>query len=212
MMKRMVSTGRYVQTLIIAVSIFVLGFFLGFYISEMRMESMLSRYEDLRLKITGAILQGSVLEGELCKYDVLGITGKEKVELGKEVQEMEDTRGKTDEEVLRLREDYSLLSLNQLLLVEKWNKECSKNISVIIFFYSNTKNVTDSDNQGFVLDYIYAKYPDKISTYVFDVDIENPAIDVLMKKYNISVVPTLVINENVYAGFQTREKVESLIQ
>jgi hypothetical protein len=212
MLKRMLSTGRYLQTLIIAVSILMLGFFLGFYTSEIKMQSMLSRYDDIRLKITGAMLQGSILEGELCNYDVLSMTGKEKVNLGREVQAMEDMRGKTDEQVRRLREDYSLLSLNQLLLVEKWNKECNRNISVIIFFYSNTKNATESEEQGFVLDYIYEKYPDKISTYVFDIDIDNPAVSVLMKKYNVSVIPTLVINEKVYVGFQPREKVERLIQ
>jgi hypothetical protein len=166
----------------------------------------------LRLKITGAILQANILEGELCKYDVLGITGQEKVDLGRQVEEMESVRGKEDKEVLRLKEEYALLSLNQLLLVEKWKSECNKNISVIIFFYSNVENATESEEQGIVLDSIYGKYPDKISTYVFDIKTDNPAVNVLKKKYEVNTVPTLIINEKVYPGFQSMEKIESLIK
>jgi hypothetical protein len=211
MLKRKLSMVRYIQTLIITLSIFALGVFLGFYISEIRIREMLSSYEYLRLKITGAILQANILEGELCKYDVLGITGKEKVELGRQVEEVENIRGKADKEVLRLKEDYSLLSINQLLLLKKWKNECNKNVSIILFFYSNINNATKSEEQGLVLNYIYAKYPNRVSTYAFDVDIDNPAVNVLKKKYDIRIVPTLVINEKVYPDFQSREKIEGLI-
>lgn len=211
MWKRSLNIGRHLQSLIVTLSIFALGVFLGFYISEMRIKEMLTTYESLTLKINGAILQTRVLEGELCSYDVLSIAGKEKVELGNQITELEGLRGKTDEEVLRLKEDYSLLSINQLLLLEKWKEECKKNISVIIFFYSNIENATTSEEQGFVLDNIYEKYPNKVVIYAFDVNINNPAVNVLKKKYNIKIVPTLVIDEIVYSGFQSKEKIESLI-
>jgi len=211
MWKRNLNTGRHLQSLIVTLSIFALGIFLGFYISEMRIKGMLTTYESLTLKINGAILQTRVLEGELCNYDVLSIAGKEKVELGNQITELEGLRGKTDEEVLRLKENYSLLSINQLLLLEEWTKECNKNISVIIFFYSNTENATTSEEQGFVLDNIYEKYPNKIVIYAFDINIDNPAVNILIKKYDIRTAPTLVINEKVYLGFQSREKIESLI-
>ena len=211
MLKRKLNKGRYIQALLITVSIFALGVFIGFYISEIRIREMLSSYDYLRLKITGAILQANILEGELCKYDVLGITGKEKVELGRQIEEMESIRGKADKEILRLKEDYSLLSINQLLLLEKWKNECNKNVSIILFFYSNINNATKSEEQGFVFDYIYSKYPDRVSIYAFDFDIDNPAVNVLKKKYDIRIVPTVVINEKVYPDFQSREKIEGLI-
>lgn len=212
MPKKNFSTGRYVEAFIISISIFALGVFLGYYISDIKIKEMLSSSESLKLKIDGAILEEKILEDGICKYDVLGITGNEKVELGREITNLEALRGKTDIDVLRLKEEYSILSINQLLLVERWKDECNKNISIIIFFYSNTKNATESENQGFVLDYIYDKYANNVSTYAYDSDIENPAISVLERKYGMNEIPTLVINEKVYPGFQSKEKIESLIK
>jgi hypothetical protein len=211
MQKRNFSTGRYIEAFIVTLSIFALGVFLGYYISEIRIKEMFLEYEELRLKISGAMLETKILEDELCKYDVLGITGNEKVELGREVERLETLRGKTDKDVLRLKEEYELLSINQMLLVGKWKEECNKNISIIIFFYSNLQNVTESENQGFVLDYVYEKHPNKVSIYAYDMDIENPAITTLKRKYGIVVVPTLVINGEVCPGFQSKERIESLI-
>ena len=211
MLERKLSKGRYVQTLVITISIFMLGVFIGFFISEKMISKMLSSYDEIRLKVAGATLETSILEGELCRYDILGVTGKERFDLGKQVEEMENVRGKTDEQVLRLKEEYTMLSVNHLLLVEKWKKECNRNVSIIIFFYSNKENFTESENQGFVLDYIYTKYPNKISTYAFDVDIDNPVINAMKRKYDVNVIPTVIINDRVYLGFQSKEKIESLI-
>ena len=211
MLKRKLSIGRYIEAFIVTLSIFALGVFLGYYISEIRIKEMFLEYEDLRLKISGAMLETKILEGELCKYDVLDITGKEKVELGREVERLETLRGKTDKDVLRLKEEYSLLSINQMFLVEKWKEECNKSISIIIFFYSNLQNVTESENQGFVLDYVYEKHPNKVSIYAYDVDMENPAITTLKRKYGIVVAPMLVINGGISPGFQSRERIEGLI-
>jgi len=211
MLKRKLSMGRYVQTLVITISVFMLGIFIGFFISEIRINEMLSSYNEIRLKVVGATLETNILEGELCRYDILGVTGKERFDLGRQVEEMERIRGKTDEQVLRLKEEYSMLSVNHLLLMEKWKKECNRNVSIIIFFYSNKENFTESENQGFVLDYIYTKYPNKISTYAFDVDIDNPVINAMKRKYDVNVIPTIVINDRVYSGFQSKGKIESLI-
>lgn len=212
MQKKIFSTERYIEAFLISVSVFALGIFLGYYLFEISTKETLSRYDELKLKISGAMLQSEILKGEICKYDVLEITGNEKVELGREVTALETLRGKTDKDVMRLKEEYSLLSLNQLLLVERWKNECNKNISIIIFFYSNTRNITESEEQGFILDYIYNNYADRVSTYSYDFDIENPAIATLKIKYGINTVPTLVINENVYPGFQSKENIESLIK
>lgn len=199
------------EALIITLSIFLLGIFLGYYISDFRIKEMFSTYDEIKNKISGAILQAKILEGEICNYDVLKEMGKEKLELGREVAMLENLRGKNDVYVLRLKEEYELLLINHLLLIQTWKEKCGKNVTIIIFFYSNRENVTESENQGFVLDHIYEKYPEKVTIYAFDFDIENPAIAALKKKYGITFVPTLVINEKVYPGFQDMEKIKKLI-
>ncbi len=211
MLKRSLDKARHLQSFIVTLSIFLAGFFIGYYISEIRMREMVSSYDIIATKIDGILLQTKILEEDLCGYNILEMN-REKVEIGKQVEEIEAIRGKRDKEVLRLVEKYSLFSINHLLLVEKWKRECKGNVSILIFFYSNLENTTESEKQGYVLNNIYLKHPEKIVIYAFDVDIDNPAINALKRKYNITSAPTLVINGKVYPGFQSKEKIEGLIK
>lgn len=210
--KRKISVTRYIAAFSITTFVFLFGIFIGYFIAESKTKGLLYSYEELWLDLTGAILQTRILEAKMCDYDIREITSRKKIELGREIEYLEKTVGKTDRNVLRLKEEYHLLSLNQFLLLEQWIKNCNKSLSTILYFYSNTKNAELCEQQGYVLDYIYAKYPANVSVYVFDVDIENPALEALKSMYGISVVPTLVVDGKIYPGFQSKDKVEGLIK
>ncbi|HHE36307.1 MAG TPA: hypothetical protein ENL16_00650, partial [Candidatus Woesearchaeota archaeon] len=43
-------------------------------------------------------------------------------------------------------------------------------------------------------------------------NMHNPALDTIKKEFNIQEAPTIVINEEVYAGYQSREALEEAIK
>ena len=110
-----------------------------------------------------------------------------------------------------LKQDYSLLSIRQWLLLKQVKEKCSKNINIILFFYSNKDNSTESESQGYVLDYLYEKYPDNLVIYAFDFDEDNPALNTIKSIYEIKIAPSVVVNEKRLSGLQSKEKIERLL-
>jgi len=65
--------------------------------------------------------------------------------------------------------------------------------------------------QGFILDSIYLKYPEKVVIYALDYDLDCKAIDTLENVYHITQVPSLVINDKTYLGFVPKNEIENII-
>lgn len=209
---RKINISKYVAAFSVTILILIIGIILGQAISNEKYNSVSDLLDSTKTYIMSLDLQSKLLSGSsLCGADVFSLT-REKTYSGQQLTYLENVLGKTNPEVLKAKENYLLISLNQYILVSKWVSICNKNITVILFFYSNKVNGIDSQNQGYVLDYIFAKYPQSVVTYAFDVDIDNPALNALKQINNIHVVPTLVINGTNYEGFQSKDKIESLLK
>ncbi|MEM5793163.1 MAG: hypothetical protein QXY45_02280 [Candidatus Aenigmatarchaeota archaeon] len=155
-------------------------------------------------------LQSEIAKENICKVDVFELT-EDKSELGKQLDILERTLGKDNEIVRELKKDYTLVSIRQWLLLKKFKQECNNKINIILFFYSNEVNSSDSESQGYVLDYIYRKYPEKVVIYAFEIEEDNPALNTIKHIYNVKSAPTIVVNERIFFGFQSQEKIESLL-
>ncbi len=210
-MKKRISISKYVAAFSISLLIIVLGIILGQTIANEKFNEISSELERTKSYILGLDLQSKLLTDEnLCKVDVFDLT-KDKVYAGRQVSYLENVLGKNDKNVLQIKENYLLLSLDQYLLVKKVSEICDKKINIIIFFYSNNYNYTESENQGHVLDYIYDKYPESTVVYAFDVDIDNPALNVFKTLNDVQIVPTVIINDIKYEDFRSRKNIESLL-
>jgi hypothetical protein len=207
---RKISWSKYTLVLLTASLIFIIGVLLSEKISSKNSEEILKTQQELKNYILNSNLQSEIVAEYICKVDVFEIT-KEKVELGKKIEVLEKNLGKENEIVKNLKSDYSLLSIRQWLLIKKVKEKCNKNVDIIIFFYSNKVNVSESESQGFVLDYLYQKHPNSIVTYAFDIDKNNPALNTIKEIYGIKETPSIVVNEKLFAGLQSKEKIESLL-
>lgn len=209
-MKRKLSKHRYFLTWVLVTLVFLIGLFLGQWIAEWKMEEFAQEEKEFRNYLFGLELLPEILAESLCEADVFALTEK-KVEMGRLLTELEARLGKDNPDVISLKKDYTLLSLKQWLLVKRIKEECGKNLTIILFFYSNKQNASLSEAQGYVLDYLYLKYPNTLVTYALDTDLDLPVLDVVKEVYGIRQVPSLVINEVTYPGFQPKQKLESLL-
>src|SRR3989344_2588430 len=67
----------------------------------------------------------------------------------------------------------------------------------------------DCEMQGYLLGYIKQKY-DNVFIYSFDINIDNNALELLKKRYNVNTL-TLVINDEINYGFIEKEEIENKI-
>jgi hypothetical protein len=207
---RKISWNRYFSVLLLTSLIFLIGFLIAQRVSSRTSNQITDIQKEFRNYILSLNLQSEIASEYICKVDAFQLT-KEKTELGKRIDVLERNLGKNNPVVKDLKQDYSLLSLRQWLLVKKVKEECDRDINIIIFFYSNKVNASESESQGYVLDYIYEKFPDEVVIYAFDIEDENPALTTLKAIYEVEIVPSVIINEELFTGFQSREKISSLI-
>jgi len=206
MVKRRVNVKKHVYTMLITVSIFTVGFFVGYLVTREVVSTSLERMEAVRLKIMGGLLQPELTT---CMLNITRLN-EERYWIGKQVEMLEREYGKNNRDVILLKENYMLLVISHFTAVEKWKEECGGNFTVVLFFYSNVENREECENQGIVLDAIHRENSD-VLIFSIDTGIENPAIKSLIEMYKVRRVPSVVIEGKLYEGFLDKQRLEDII-
>jgi hypothetical protein len=102
-----------------------------------------------------------------------------------------------------------------MLLINEIREKCNQSFTTIMFFYTNKKNDPlgrweACEDQGYVLTQLGRELN---NTYVFsfDINIKNPAIDMIRSIYQIKSVPMLVVEDQA-VGYRTLEELKALIK
>ena len=207
---RKISWDKYFSVFLITFLVFVIGILLSQTISSKSSKEILKTQKQVKNYLLSLNLQSDIVSEYICQVNVFDLT-KEKLNLGQQIEILEKNLGKENEIVKDLKQDYSLLSIRQWLLVKQVREKCNRNINIILFFYSNTNNSSESESQGYVLDYLYEKEPEDIVIYAFDMDEDNPALDTIKSIYGIEISPSIVVNERLFSGFQSKGRIKMLL-
>lgn len=207
---RKIEWKRFALVLIITISVFVTGMFLGNTITQMKFDSVANEEQSLRLELLGLDIQSYLIAENPCKSFNDTYLSKNLDELGDKVSYLENMRGTNDIDVINTKTYYSLLQIRHYLLESKAVEECGIKHDIILYFYSNEKYCEkDCKEQGYVITNI-REHRNSTSAYSFDLSINNPALETLKSQFNIGkIAPVVVINGKTYTGFKTKEFIES---
>lgn len=111
-------------------------------------------------------------------------------------------------EYVKLKRDYTLLSIRTWLLSLDIKKGCSKDIIPALYFYS--KDCDTCINQSYVLDNLKEEVPN-FSAFIVDFNLDEPIVKIIKKVYNVTEVPSFIINDKLYSGYQSLEKMKKII-
>ena len=192
--RKLQSKKRYVTAFIIGTCIFILGFLITYSISYFEF----NRVSDLQDLTTYEIFKDKLLyeffNEDLCSNDKLQELSDDLGAQGAIISDLEDNLGKNNEKVIFRKKFYTLIELEHLDFINKINKNCNKNISIILFFYSNEEDeFEESEDAGKLLDYIH-RTNDEVVIYSFDKNLDSELIENLNKRYKISKTPTIIVN------------------
>lgn len=212
MERRYIRKSKYIAALAVTAFIFLLIITANNYFDQIRMNRINSIYQEVRLDTLGAELQYELISENPCvALDYAPFTN-ELYELGEKLTFMEEQLGKNNQQVLELKEYYSLLEIRHWLFIKKSMQECNDHGNLILYFYSNKGDCNKCEDQGYVLNYIHEKYPNT-HIYSFDSNLDNSALQTLKKTYEINeTLPSMIINDKVYTGFKDREEIEAIIK
>ena len=201
---------KYIIAAVITLFVFMVGIYAGSYTSNLKFESLYDLQNKIRSETIGTELQYQIVSDNPCSIFEPSLFTEDLNKIGSRLTEMESQLGVDNKAVISLKEYYHLLEVRHFLFMKQALKECKNDYGLVLYFYSNAGDCQDCQEQGYVLSYINKMEP-AFNIYSFDVNIENPALKTLKKYYNITVVPSIVVNEKAYQGFQSREKLQSLI-
>lgn len=209
-MARKVNNMKYVAAIALTCLIFIGGLWIGSVITNSKVNDILSVEQEARLQLENLQLEQQLLEDTPCKSPQLLSESLE--DLGTKLTYLETQYSKNDPSILELKKPYTLLEIKHYLAMKQMTELCNRNLTLILFFYSNDPaNIDESEEQGFVLDYLRKKYSN-VKAYSIDADMDLGIIDVLKSKYSISTVPSIVIDDKVYVGFHSKEELEQVIE
>lgn len=202
---------KYIFSFIITVAIFATALYASNYFSEKRLAEVKSIQDKIAIDILSSETQFSLLEASSCKFVSTTSLSSELSSLEEKLSITEQERGADDSEVQSVKRYYSLLQIKDYLLMKKIAEKCKTSPLSIVYFYSNTGNCPDCEKEGYVLTRIRQDYP-QVRVYAFDYNLDLSALQTLISINKIeNKLPALMINEDLYYGFQDVSDLEKNI-
>lgn len=209
----------YIIAILVASGFFIAGIAIRDFVAYDKLGEI-SAYQ----KTISALLEVSEIKGELLQIDSEDYCNlswddvwKEKVEIGNILGMLETKLGKQDPKVLEQKKMYNKVQLSTLNLVKNINENCDYDWDIIVFFYTNNKTSELGDYelgslQGSVLDTIYQADKENIRIFSIDAELLDQEIrDSFFEEYGLNSTPSVIINEEGYDRFMSRNEILEII-
>jgi hypothetical protein len=111
-------------------------------------------------------------------------------------------------EYVRLKRDYTMLTIRGWLLWQVVKEKCNATIVPALYFYS--KDCKDCINQSYVLDEL-RKENLEFAAFIVDYQLDEPIVRIIKKAYNVTEVPSFIVDGKVYSGLQNLTQLKEII-
>jgi len=213
---RKISTDKYVVAGIITLLIFGLGLTLGMIIDSYRynvIEQVNAQQEVKYLSLQTQYLYLNAFDS-YNNCPVLSGALKSAVEdLSASLSEVvtteeEKSSGSSNTAITRR---YVLDNLRYWLLAKESKDKCNLDIVPILYFYS--LECPSCPNQGTILSYFKNQFGEQVLVFPINLDLRNqePMVEVMIGKFNITKYPTTVIDNKKYEGVVKEEQLQQII-
>ncbi|MBI4068306.1 hypothetical protein HY413_02775 [Candidatus Kaiserbacteria bacterium] len=206
------NTKRYIIAFVIAAAIFGTALVVTNMLNNVRIAQVQTIEDNIATDILSLETQFELLSELSCK-DIRenSVLSQELADVSRRVAYTEEKLGAENPEVLRLKRQYTLLQIKDLLLMKKVSQKCGLQPVFVLYFYSNQNDCPDCERQGYALTSLGESYP-KLRIYSFDYHLDLPALKTLLTINDLNgELPALIINEKPYYGFKSIDELKKLI-
>jgi hypothetical protein len=204
---------RYLLAFIITIALFLFAFLLSAQFSNNKVSQLREIQESIALDILSTETRFALLESSSCEHVVTSqdfdtSLSDELSRLARRLKFMESQFGGASQEVMLVKEQYSLLQIKDYLLVQKLAERCDQQVFSILYFHDDTCG--ECSRQSLVLDELHSEYPG-LRIYWLDKDIRTPAMETLLSMFNITEAPTLLVNGKRVDGYATLVELREMV-
>jgi hypothetical protein len=218
---RILQKRRYLFAFIITAAIFFIGFFFGFLMDIQRADYFNNMNNMQKLDIRSLELQQQLLKDNTFKNQCSAF----RFMFDKSIVELENSRDRlesyTEQSKVKqadfelLFREYTISQINFLSIAKNLKTACanSSDFVTVIYFYSDQATCPSCEKQAVVLDYYKMHLKQNVLIFAINEKLgsEEPLIELLKNVYNITVYPTLIIENDVHAGYVDKETMNTLL-
>jgi hypothetical protein len=188
--------------LAVTVAIVATIFYALSYLNRERVAELSAIEDQLSIDTLSLDTQFSLLEAAPCTASSEGTElTSELNDLGERLVYAENQLGSDDAQVIRLKEQYSLLEMRDYLVTKELASACGTKPVTVLYFYSNAGDCEDCDRAGAALSYLRQQYP-TLRVYSFDYHLDLGAMKTLESVEKVRPeFPAFVINDKTLYGF-----------
>ena len=179
------------------------------YLNRTRIAELSTIEDQLSIDTLSLDTQFTLLEGAPCDSVASSTTLTDKLAaMGNRLSFAESQLGSDTPQVIRLKQQYSLLEIRDYLINKKVSVACGTKPVTVLYFYSNAAECIDCDKAGYALSYLRDTYP-ALRVYSFDYNLELGALQTLIAVEKVkNTLPAFVINGKNYYGFTSLADLE----
>ena len=180
------------------------------YLNNARVAELGAMEDQISIDTISLDTQFSLLEAAPCDSAASSTTlTSELSDLGNRLSYAEDQLGSDNAQVIRLKEQYSLLEIRDYLITKQLSAACGgTKPATVLYFYSNAGDCADCDRAGYALSYLHTTYP-SLRVYSFDYNLDLGALKTFITINKVqSSLPAFVINGKLSYGFTSLTDLE----
>ncbi len=191
------------KAFVLTLVIFVLGMLVGFWIDNGRVEEIRAEYKGMEISSNDARLQALYYQvfrnsSNFCEPAIQeNLVFSEKVySEGVRIERYEKIN-KLAPSLVTDKRRYILLKLQFWFNSIELKRTCKANYTNLVYFYSHYNTTMPEHVQSKVLQEVKESCGPNLMLIPLPVDLNITTIDIIKKQYNITLTPTLLINEEV---------------
>jgi len=179
------------------------------YLNRARITELSAIEDQLSIDILSLDTQFSLLEAAPCDSTASSTTlTSELANMGTRLSYAENQLGSDNTQVVRLKEQYSLLEIRDYLITKQLAAACGARPTTVLYFYSNAGDCADCDKAGYALSYLRDTFP-SLRVYSFDYNLDLGALETFIAVTKVKRdLPAFVINGKPYYGFTSLADLE----
>jgi glycerophosphoryl diester phosphodiesterase len=210
-MERKINKKIILMSLLLATFFFCSCFLISYTLSYNKINQIAAMQDEIKHELLN--LENNALTAPLCENTSLYTLNERLDYIGSITDILEKNLGKTNSQVLEQKKIYSSIEYEHFLIIKETNTKCKKNITTVLFFYSNDEKQKESEDVGYILDVLKAKFKDSVMIYSFDYNLDSDTVNLLKGIYKVNNRPAVVLNENpVLYSIKDIKDIENLLK
>jgi hypothetical protein len=200
-----------ILALVLTVGLFVTVIAAVGYLNNARVQELGAIEDKIALDTLSLETQFDLLAEAPCKEVSEGsVLSSELNDLAARLSYTEERLGSDNDEVVKLKRQYTLLEIKDYLLMKRLAKECTNLKPVfVLYFYSNAGDCAGCAEAGYALSYLRQTYP-RLRVYSFDYNLDLGALRTLVAVLGIKTpFPAYVINGKNFNELASLKELEA---